>query len=262
MGNGSLTIVGTGISIGQVTAEARGHVEIAERVLALVADPVTYNWLVQLNPNTQSLQHFYAEGKPRQTTYEQIVEHAMSLLHEGHDVCLVLYGHPGVFAFPAHELIRRTKVQGIAARMLPGVSSEDCIFADLGLDPGNTGRQSFEATDFLVYGRRFDPTSLLILWQFGITGDLGYPTQQKTAGVKVLAQVLSRSYSENHLVMIYEASPYPMCQPTVLSVRLAELAEAAHSPISTLVIPPLTSRSPDLQMIVQIDLQVSDLRQK
>ena len=262
MGNGSLTIVGTGISTGQVTAEARGHIEIAENVLALVADPVTYNWLTKLNSSTASLQHFYAEGKPRQRTYEEIVEYAIGLLRGGADVCFVLYGHPGVFAFPSHELMRRTHSEGIPARMLPGVSAEDCIFADLGFDPGNVGCQSFEATDFLVYNRRFDPTSLLVLWQFGITGDLGYPTQQNTVGVQTLVRVLCRSYPSDHNVIVYEASPYPLCEPMSVRVALTELPGANYSPISTLVIPPLPSRPPTREMIEQLGLEMRSLRAK
>jgi uncharacterized protein YabN with tetrapyrrole methylase and pyrophosphatase domain len=262
MGNGSLTIVGTGISIGQVTAEARGHIEIADRVLALVADPVTYNWITKLNSSTESLQHLYAEGKPRQRTYEDIVEYAMGLLRGRADVCLVLYGHPGVFAFPSHELMRRTRSEGIPARMLAGVSAEDCIFADLGVDPGNVGCQSYEATDFLVYNRRFDSTSLLILWQFGITGDLGYPTQRKTLGVETLAGILSRSYPPDHGVIVYEASPYPLCDPIIRRVPLIELAQTEYSPISTLVIPALASRLPDVEMVERLGLIATSLRSK
>lgn len=41
------------------------------------------------------------------------------------------------------------------------------MYADLDLDPGTHGVQSFEATDFLLYRRQIDPTSALILWQAG-----------------------------------------------------------------------------------------------
>ena len=69
-------------------------------------------------------------------------------------MCLVSYGHPGVFAYPMHEAIRQAKALGHSAVMFPAVSCEDAFFADLGVDPGQSGCQSFEATDFLVYQRR------------------------------------------------------------------------------------------------------------
>jgi len=38
--------------------------------------------------------------------------------------------------------------------MLPGISAEECLFADRGIDPAQTGACSFEATDFLVHHRQ------------------------------------------------------------------------------------------------------------
>jgi hypothetical protein len=63
---------------------------------------------------------------------------------------------------PAHESIRRARMEGISACMLPGISAEDCLFAELGIEPSENGCQSFEATDFLVYKRKFDNRSSLI----------------------------------------------------------------------------------------------------
>ena len=37
--------------------------------------------------------------------------------------------------------------------MLPAISAEDCLFADVGIDPAMTGCQSYEATDFMINGR-------------------------------------------------------------------------------------------------------------
>ena len=49
MPTGSLTIVGTGIRLSQLSTEARGAIETAEKLLFLVCDPVTYSWLTQVN---------------------------------------------------------------------------------------------------------------------------------------------------------------------------------------------------------------------
>ena len=84
---------------------------------------------------------------------------------------VVFYGHQRVFVHPGHESIRRAHMEGFPACMLPGISAEDCLFAELGIDPSKNGCQSFEATDFLVYKRKFDNRSSLILWQIGANGD-------------------------------------------------------------------------------------------
>src|SRR5436853_6315554 len=91
---GSLVIVGTGISIGQMTVETREYIETARHIVALVADPVTLAWLKKRNPLTESLHRFYADGKDRRITYSEIVEYVMDLLRRGRQLCFVLYGHP------------------------------------------------------------------------------------------------------------------------------------------------------------------------
>ena len=91
---------------------------------------------------------------------------------EDQHICVALEGHPSVFATPALNAVILAKQHGYYAKILPGISSEDCLFADLLIDPGSSGCQSFEATDFLIHKRIFDPTCHLILWQVDEIGIL------------------------------------------------------------------------------------------
>ena len=93
--------------------------------------------------------------------------------------------------------------------MIPGISAEDCLFADIGLDPGKHGCQSFEATDFLVRKREFDPKSPSILWQVGAIGDLYYHaddnnTETKSNGLGILGRILENYYDKDHEVILYQ----------------------------------------------------------
>ena len=128
-------------------------------------------WKKKLNINSESLHDCYIHGEPRNYAYDRMVERILSYVSRGLNVCVVFYGHPGVFVHPGHESIRRVRMEGFPACMLPGISAEDCLFAELGIDPSKNGCQSFEATDFLVYKRKFDNRSSLILWQIGAIGD-------------------------------------------------------------------------------------------
>ena len=140
-------VVGTGIAAGaHLTAEARREIEAAEVVLALVADRVTLEWVRELNPQARSLHEHYRAGEDRRQSYERVVEAILEPVREGRRVCAVFYGHPGVFVQPSHEAIRRLRADGLRPRMLPGISAEDCLFADLGIDPGTCGCQSYDAT--------------------------------------------------------------------------------------------------------------------
>jgi uncharacterized protein YabN with tetrapyrrole methylase and pyrophosphatase domain len=235
----SLIVVGTGIQCASQTSPvARAHIEKADKVLFLVADPATIVWIKQLNPTAESLDVFYDPAKLRVVSYLEMVEHTLSFVRKGLAVCLASYGHPGVFAFPMHESVRRARREGFHAIMLPGISSEDCLFADLGVDPGETGCQSFEATNFLIHNQKFDSTSALILWQVGVIGHVGYQKVFSLDGVNVLVEVLLQHYSPDHEVVVYEAPPYAICDPSVQRIALKSLASARITPISTLYIPP------------------------
>jgi uncharacterized protein YabN with tetrapyrrole methylase and pyrophosphatase domain len=244
-----LVVVGTGISLGgQITVEAYQAIQSAEFVPYIVADALVAKWIQSLNPAGKDLMGFYAEGKSRLDTYEEVVEAILDGLRARQSVCAAFYGHPGVFAFAPHEAIRRARGEGFEARMLPGVSAEDCLFADLGIDPATTGCQSYEATDFLIRPRRFDPRSLLVLWQIGVIGELSVGSlEPRRSGVELLVDVLFDTYPSDHEVIIYEAAVYPVCAPVIQRVTLGEVVGQPFSTIATLVIPPYGELIDDLE---------------
>jgi hypothetical protein len=140
--------------------------------------------------------------------------------------------------------------------MLPGVSAEDCLFADLGLDPGEVGCQSFEATDFLLRRRRFDPTSLLVLWQIGLVGieDIRLVALWSASGLAVLIETLLETYPRSHPVVVYEASTLPTSPPKIERVALGELANAGVTATSTLCVTPLGEGKTDFEVARRLGL--------
>lgn len=239
-----------------MTVEALAELRHAGKVFFLVADPLTREWLRTLRPRAESLADAYAKGKPRWRSYEEMVERILAPVRRGRRVCALFYGHPGIFASPPHEAVRRARAEGFAARMLPGVSAEDCLFADLGIDPGEAGCQSFEATDFLLRRRRFDPTSLLLLWQVGLVGvpDVREETLWSADGLEVLIAALLESYPASHPVVVYEASTLPTVPARIERVSLGALAKAPVSAISTLCVMPLGERPTDSAMARRLGL--------
>lgn len=255
-GASSLTVVGTGIQFACHTSPAaRACIERADKVFHLVPDPAAGEWLKQLNGTAESL-HRCAPGKLRIEMYRDMVERILSCVRGGANVCAVTYGHPGVFSYPAHEAIRHARREGFPATMLPGISAVDCLFADLGVDPGACGCQSFDATDFLIYRRRFDPTSVLILCQIGVTGELGGGVTRAASGLRVLADVLAEHYGAGHETIVYEAAEHPFCEPSILRVPLAKLPGARISRASTLCVPPKASTSADAGMLRRLGIRL------
>jgi precorrin-6B methylase 1 len=252
-----LTIVGTGIAgPGQVTVEARGAISYAEVVFALLADPLTQAWLKELRPDVIDLSGEYAAGRARLESYQRMVDRILEPVRRSKRVCAVFYGHPGVFAIPSHHAIRVARQEGFSARMLPGISAEDCLFADLGVDPGRFGCQSFEATDFLVHRRRFDPAAGLILWQIGVMAveDHRDDLLWNIDGLRVLVEVLLENYPPSHEVVVYEATTLPLFGPKVVTVRLEMLPLAPVTALSTLWIKPVADREPEIEMLKRLGL--------
>jgi uncharacterized protein YabN with tetrapyrrole methylase and pyrophosphatase domain len=251
---GSLTVVGTGIAFGvHLTPQARVAIERADDVFYLLAEPAAETWFKQINPNSQSLRRHYAVGRARAETYERMVDEILAAVRQGRNVCAAFYGHPGVFASPSHEAVRRARDEEFEAVMLPAVSAEDCLFADLGVDPGESGCQSFEATDFLLRRRAFDTSVPLILWQIALIGVTDAPVAPATAAFGVLVDHLLESYDGSHDVVVYEASPYPVGAANIRHFTLRDVRGATLGGMSTLYVPPAAERAFDDAMRARIE---------
>jgi uncharacterized protein YabN with tetrapyrrole methylase and pyrophosphatase domain len=238
---GSLVVVGTGIRcVGHLTIETIAQIKHAEKVFYLVMEPVAEEVIRGLSPaGAESLADLYREGKPRRETYQQMVERILASVRSGRRTCAVFYGHPGVFVGPAHEAIRPARADGFPAEMLAGVSAEDCLFSDLGVDPASDGCQSYEATDFLVNGRLIDASSHVVLWQVGVLGDRTFSyTVSDVKAMEFLTNRLAETHPLDHKVCVYEASILPLCKANIRWCQLGQLPKTQMSIISTLYIPP------------------------
>ncbi len=206
----------------------------------LVAEPVAAAVVQRLNPRARSLEHLYEPGAERLPIYEAMVEEIMAPVRAGHVVCAAFYGHPGVFGTPGHAAVRQARAEGHEAVMLPGISAEDCLFADLGIDPGIDGCQSHDATRFLLRRPVVDTGALLVLWQVSVLGRSDSVTEPDLSRLPLLVERLLELYPPDHEVIAYEASPYPIADATVRRVPLASLAADDLPWMATIVLEPVT----------------------
>ncbi len=258
MNGGSLDIVGTGIrAVAQVTAEARRCIEAADLVL-YATDAVTARWIERLNPRAESLDRLYAPGEPRRVTYERTVARILEAVRQGRRVCAAYYGHPGVFVHATHASLRLARAEGYPARMLPAVSASDCLFADLGADPGHRGCQSHEATDFLSHHTVFDPAVPLILWQVGIIGDWGYGGRPNRTGRRMLLDKLLPAYGPDHEIVLYQAAQFAAIPHLTARFPLRRLQAVPGDPYCTLFVPPTGASRPDREVAARLGLTVPD----
>lgn len=244
-----LACVGTGMTLGaHISPLARSHIDHADVVFAGVSDGVVELWLQRMHPDVRSLQAFYREGKSRMQTYREMVEAMLAPVRAGKRVCGVFYGHPGVFAWATHKAIQVARHEGYRACMVPGISAEDCLYADLGIDPGRHGCQHYEASQFMLYRRTIDPSAWLVLWQVGVAGDRSlarFATGE--AYRRVLVDLLLRDYPAEHEVVIYRAPTLPIQAPAVRRVPLRQLPSIEVG-TDTVAIPPARPMEPNQEV--------------
>lgn len=240
-----------------MTAQTWAQIDRAERVLFHVNDPLLSAVLLERRPDAESLHVLYAPDLERCVTYDRMVDRMLAEVRAGRRVCVVLYGHPGVFAFPAHEAIRIARAEGYAAAMYPAVSAEDCLFADLGIDPAEHGCVSVEATDFLIHDRIVDPTMSLILWQIGAIGVALPPCEVSVDGLYALTEVLLHTYPAEHVVSVYEAAQFSVGTARVQCVGVSELPNAAVGLRSTLFVPPCREPRVNVRMLSRFGFAVT-----
>jgi precorrin-6B methylase 1 len=232
-----------------LTPLARSHIQQADVVFAGLSDGVVELWLQRMHPDVRSLQPYYREGKSRMKTYREWVELMMVEVRAGKRVCGVFYGHPGIFAWSPHKAIETARAEGYPAHMEPGISAEDCLYADLGIDPGRFGCQHFEASQLLFYERRIDNAGYVVLWQMGIVGNRS--TGRFEAGPKyreLLVELLSRDYPLDHEAIIYRGATLPIEKPRIRRAALGDLHRVPLTAEETVVLPPARALKPNAAM--------------
>jgi precorrin-3B methylase len=255
---GKLVCVGTGMRMaGQLTPLSKSYIESFDIVFAAVPNIFTREWLKGVAKEFVCILDHYEEakidGKTRRDTYRRMADTILAEVRAGKRVCAAFYGHPGIFACISHMAIADARREGFAAHMEPGISALDCLVADLGIDPGNTGMVSMEATQFMIFQRVIDPTALFVVWQIGIAGDLTlkrYDTE--TAHLQIIVDKLARTYSLDHEVILYEAATHALEQTRAEKIRLGDLPTASLKQHTTLVIPPAQSMQYDADVMSQL----------
>jgi len=254
MTQGSLICLGTGIMLGaHLDPLSRNYIAAADVVFVLMADALTEQWLLEMHPDARSLQPYYHQGPSRQHSYQLMVEAMLAEVAAGKKVVGAFYGHPGVFAWVPHQAVKQAQQQGYFSRMLPAISAEDCLYADLGIDPGRYGCQLYECSQFMFYQRTIDTAAYLILWQLGVAGDRSL-ARFATPGHyrQLLSDYLCRFYPPAHQVTLYEAASLPTQQARIEHLPLAQLAQATVSGKTTLVIPPCSALQANTELLQQL----------
>ncbi len=237
-----LSVLGLGLRCPeQVTRRAWSAMEQADQLFFISDHLEKQSWLARLNPNYYDLMVHYGKGKLRRDTYQEMADKVLECLQAGKDAALISYGHPLVFCDPSRLAIEQTKEQGFSLEIMPGISSIDCLLADLRVDVQNHGMQIYEGHDLLLHGLRPDPMCSQIVFQVPSLGDnAGYWKPGRFRGfIRVLAEQLAEVYGWQHPAVLYFGSNSPGQANHIDSITLEQLPEAEMISEYTLWVPPL-----------------------
>ncbi|OAX42038.1 tetrapyrrole methylase [Rhizopogon vinicolor AM-OR11-026] len=243
---GTLTIAGSGIaSVGHITLGTLSYIKESDKIFYLVCDPVTEAFIHDSSTaDCFDLSVFYDKTKGRYDSYIQMCEVMLKAVRAGHDVLGVFYGHPGVFVSPSHRAIAVARQEGYSAKMLPGISAEDYMFADLEFDPALSGCKTCEATEILLRDKPLDPSIQNIIWQVGSVGVVDMEFSKSK--FHLLVDRLEKDFGPDHKVVHYIGAVLPQSATTMDTFTIADLRKAdvakQFGTISTLYIPPRDER--------------------
>lgn len=238
--NKKLVISGCGIkAISHFSREFEASIKHADIVLSLVNEPIVKEWIDKNSKKHVLLNDIYFDDEDRGVIYKNISDRIVSYLEQYDYVCTAFYGHPTVYCAPGLAAIAKLDKIGVDTEILPGISAQDSMFADLRVDPGEGGCFSVDATDLVKYERIFDTRSNVIVWQISMLGNKGVKQKCNQKSLFVLQSYLERFYSKKQSVYLYEASIYPNMKSHIRKLTLAELGSSQVSTITSLYIPPI-----------------------
>ncbi|HAT9659766.1 TPA: methylase [Legionella pneumophila] len=252
-----LIVVGSGIkSISHLTEETKRVIQNADKVLYLLNEDNLKQWIQREAKNSESLDSIYFSSEKRIEAYQALTNHIIEEYKKVSILCVVFYGHPTVFADSALNAVRQIKKDGGDTIILPAVSTQDCLFSDLEIDPGDQGCFSIEATELVLFERFIDVHAHLILWQ---VANFGRTDRKKTNYLAILKDYLSGYYQANYSICLYEAPSLPTCSPRIEWIQLCNLELSVISSITTVYIPPIEKKTISNKYLKLLDLTIDDL---
>lgn len=243
---GRLVCIGVGMTAGaHLTASAKRHIERADILFIDVPNALFGAWLKDMHGDVRDVGTIRAEQRLPGETNLAIAEILLTEVRKGANVCAAFYGHPGTFGGPARVAIQLARNEGYSTHLEPSLSAEDCLYADLDIDPGKYGCQHYEASQLMRYRRSIDSSAYLVLWNVDTPQDALVAKSNTSAYRKVLLDALAGDYTPDHMVVVYRPPTLMDRNPYVLKLPLALLPWAAIGPQACVVLPPAAELLPD-----------------
>lgn len=253
-----IALIGSGMKgLLQLTKEAEIAIDKSEIIFRLNNHPEIIEFLEKRKPGMViDLGEEYNIDERRDLIYKRMAERIMSKFKEVNaPVCLVTSGHPTYLVSASQAIIRQSKRSEIKVRVIPGLSSLDNVFADIGFDPGIRGFQSYEATDLLIRNVQLNPDTPLFIWQPGAFQNFFYSIRKsKPEQFLAFIKYLEQFYPPTHPVYVLRTPTLTFTNPECHKISVESLVELSQklSLLHILFVPPLDTQN-------KIEMNIAEL---
>lgn len=238
----NICILGSGIkSIAHLSYESQLYIKKADVVLYLLNEPIMEEYIKENSNISYDLSKIYYSTENRQECYQKIVDFVIGTIDEYENICTIFYGHPLFCVNPAQKIIELASKKDINIISCPAISSIDCMFSDLNIDPAEYGMQIYMAQDLLNREINISTKSYLTILQAGFINEKGHVHKTINREFDSLKSYLRKFYTPNQTCIIYEATLYEGVNSIIQSVILDDLSKDMISSLTTLILPPRLS---------------------
>jgi uncharacterized protein YabN with tetrapyrrole methylase and pyrophosphatase domain len=241
-----IAVVGLGIvGTHQITREVEETIRRCTETFVIDTAVGVVGYLRGVSPKVTSLVSTYVPGKHRRLIYRDMAGRVIAAAKESPPVCFAAYGHPRFYCQPSALIQRAAMVLNLKTAVLPGISSIDVLFAEIGLDPGFDGLQMYDATDIVVRRRPLQTDVSCVLMQAPLAlQPYNRPGMPNLNDLLALQNYLLEFYPADHLALLVTTRTHPLLQSTRAQVPVGRLAEALQrtASMATLLIPPVRHR--------------------
>lgn len=227
-----LYLLGSGTtSFLDITLRTQDALKRCRQVFYLHDIPSLDEYLRDVAPGAVNLMPvYYRDGRERTDIYGDIAAHVVDAVAGGAPVGFLVHGNPMFFSLVTRLILARAAERGVRARVLPAVSSLDCLFVDLRLDAGEDGLQLYEASTAIMRDIALNPRAAALLLQVGAILDFTSARQSEAVqDVAPLRDYLLRFYPPEHEVTVAECQVELGFSSTLTTVSVGCLQDAAPS---------------------------------
>lgn len=254
-------VVGLGIKgIEHLTRETEAACRRSAEILGISTHHAVLTYLETLCPRVTDLYPVtYREDEHRMNAYDTMSAMTLAAALDHPPVTFATYGHPYIYVCPTRQIVDAAPYLGLKVEVLPGISSLDTMFIDLGVDPATDGLQMYEATELLLKQRPLHPDVPCLLWQVGSVETVLYSTAaSRPERFFRIRDYLLRFYPPDHVLTAVYSAHHPLLGSTTVQFKLGEM-ESRHDDLHqglTVYIPPVSERVlADWDLLKKIDSQ-------